>query len=63
MQEIIETDFRDHTVLAVMHRMKYIPHYDRVAFIEDGVLLEYDNPAKLLASKTRFAELYYSKRE
>jgi ATP-binding cassette subfamily C (CFTR/MRP) protein 1 len=58
MQEIIDTTFRDCTVLAVMHRLKHVARYDKVAFLSNGKLLEYDKPKDLIAGDTKFSELY-----
>lgn len=60
MQNIIDTEFRECTVLAVIHRLDHINSYDRVALLENGVLMEYDTPAELLAGPTRFAKLHDS---
>lgn len=60
MQEILETEFSSHTVLSVLHRLRYIHRYDRVAVLNEGVLVEFDTPAALLARDSRFAELYHS---
>ncbi|KAK1597503.1 ABC transporter [Colletotrichum navitas] len=58
MQEIVDTEFGDCTVLAVMHRLKHVSRYDRVALLGDGELLEFGEPACLISGRTRFAELY-----
>ncbi|MCJ1308796.1 hypothetical protein MMC25_002451 [Agyrium rufum] len=60
MQEIIDTEFKGCTVLAIMHRLKHVMSYDRVALLGEGKLLEYDEPAKLMAGDTLFAELFRS---
>ncbi|KAJ5580349.1 ABC transporter integral membrane type 1 [Penicillium hetheringtonii] len=60
MQEVLETEFSSHTVLSVLHRLRYIYRYDRVAVLDGGVLVEFDTPAALLARDSRFAELYHS---
>lgn len=60
MQEVLEMEFSSHTVLSVLHRLRYIYRYDRVAVLHDGVLVEFDTPAALLARDSRFAELYHS---
>ncbi|KAH6659515.1 ABC transporter [Truncatella angustata] len=60
MQDIIDTEFKDCTVIAVMHRLQHVARYDKVALMENGVLLEFDGPGVLMAKKTRFAELYKS---
>ena len=60
MQDIIDTVFRDCTVLAVMHRLTHITRYDKVALLDSGHLMEFDSPAKLLSQESRFASLHQS---
>lgn len=60
MQEVPETNFSSRTVLSVLHRLRYIHRYDRVAVLDAGVLVELDTPAKLLSRDSRFAQLYHS---
>ncbi|TDZ53945.1 ABC transporter gloK [Colletotrichum trifolii] len=58
MQNIVDTEFHGCTVLAVMHRLKHVDRYDRVALLGDGKLLEFGDPGSLIAGDTKFAELY-----
>jgi ATP-binding cassette, subfamily C (CFTR/MRP), member 1 len=58
MQDIIDTTFKDCTVLAVMHRLTHITRYDKVALLDDGHLIEFDTPAALLSQESSFASLY-----
>ncbi|KAF3012558.1 hypothetical protein E8E14_000617 [Neopestalotiopsis sp. 37M] len=58
MQEIIDTDFSDCTVLAVMHHLTYITRYDQVALLDNGHLMEFGPPETLLSQQSRFASLY-----
>ena len=44
MQDIIDTTFKDCTVLAVMHRLTHITRYDKVALLDNGHLVEFDTP-------------------
>jgi ATP-binding cassette subfamily C (CFTR/MRP) protein 1 len=60
MQNIIDVEYKDCTVLAVIHRLDHIQKYDKVALLDSGVLVEYDTPAELLAGSSRFSELYSS---
>lgn len=62
MQEIINTDFEECTVLAVMHRLEHIRRYDKAALFGNGKLLEYDDPETLLSGDTNLAKLYSSYR-
>ncbi|KAL3299574.1 ABC transporter [Colletotrichum asianum] len=61
MQDIVDSDFRDCTVLAVMHRLKHVTHYDKVALLGDGRLLEFDTPGSLISGETQFAEMFKMK--
>lgn len=58
MQNIIDSEFAGCTVLAVMHRLKYIKHYHRVALLDAGAIVEFDDPAKLLEQDSAFSKLY-----
>lgn len=58
MQDIIDTTFKDCTVLAVMHRLTHITRYDKVALLDNGHLMEFDTPETLLSQESRFARLY-----
>ncbi|OJJ73699.1 hypothetical protein ASPBRDRAFT_41400 [Aspergillus brasiliensis CBS 101740] len=61
IQDVLDTEFQDHTVLSVLHRLRYVSWYDRVAVLEGGVLVEFDAPEVLLArEESRFARLYHS---
>jgi ATP-binding cassette, subfamily C (CFTR/MRP), member 1 len=62
MQEIIDTEFKDCTVLAVMHRLEHIHRYDKVALLDNGELMEFYAPGALLEDPdSHFAQLYFSK--
>lgn len=60
IQDIIDSEFRDCTVISIMHRLHYVTKYDRVALLDAGILVEYDEPLKLLEGQTRFRGLYES---
>ncbi|KAL3428844.1 hypothetical protein BDV09DRAFT_190632 [Aspergillus tetrazonus] len=61
MQSILETEFASHTILSVLHRLRYIHHYDKVAVLDAGRLVEFDEPGVLLKREgSRFRELYRS---
>lgn len=58
MQGIIDTTFKDSTVIAVMHRLGHIARYDKVAVLDAGHLVEFDTPDTLLRQESRLARLY-----
>ncbi|KAL2157845.1 hypothetical protein VTH06DRAFT_4897 [Thermothelomyces fergusii] len=59
MQRLIRRKFANHTVIAVAHRIETIMDFDKVAVLDAGKLIEYDNPYKLLESPgSAFAKLY-----
>ena len=58
MQQIIREEFKDHTIIAVAHRLDTILDFDRIAVLDRGMLRECDTPSNLLAGKTAFRELY-----
>lgn len=66
MQEVIRTEFRHATVIAVAHRLDTILDFDQVIVIDKGVIIEQDNPQRLLARPSAFKalfEMYHSRDE
>ncbi|KAI1117332.1 hypothetical protein F5Y14DRAFT_380192 [Nemania sp. NC0429] len=49
MQDDIDLEFKDSTVIAVMHRLTHIIRYDKVALLEDSHLMEFDAPQGIVA--------------
>jgi ATP-binding cassette subfamily C (CFTR/MRP) protein 1 len=63
MQDIIDHHFASLTVLSVMHRLEHVRRYDKIALLEAGGVVEFDDPAVLLARPSNFAALYASWKE
>lgn len=58
MQDIIRTEFRHYTVIAVSHRLDMIMDFDRVVVMDTGEIVEIGNPAELAAQPgSRFGDL------
>ncbi|KAJ3113504.1 hypothetical protein HDU96_003327 [Phlyctochytrium bullatum] len=51
IQESIRTHFKQATVVSVAHRLNTVVALDRVLVLEDGKLVEFDSPAKLLSTE------------
>ncbi|RYP65462.1 hypothetical protein DL770_008992 [Monosporascus sp. CRB-9-2] len=58
MQDVIDSDFSTQTVLAVVHRLRYIERFDKVAVLDGGVLVEFEKPSTLLAGTSLLADMY-----
>ncbi|RYP12551.1 hypothetical protein DL765_007253 [Monosporascus sp. GIB2] len=58
MQDVVDSDFSTQTVLAVVHRLRYIERFDKVAVLDGGVLVEFDKPSTLLAGTSLLADMY-----
>jgi len=54
VQETIQTEFSNCTVLTIAHRINTIANYDRIAVFSKGELVEMDTPANLLSEETIF---------
>ncbi|KAE8353805.1 P-loop containing nucleoside triphosphate hydrolase protein [Aspergillus coremiiformis] len=63
MQDIIDREFADQTIIAVCHRFRFIDRFDRVAVIQRGELVEYEDPTSLLQRDTQFRRLYRALQE
>ena len=60
MQSVIDSEFKEQTVISVLHRFKYIGGFDRVAVMSQGQLLECDSSEALLRRDSAFKRLYSS---
>ncbi|KAH0284042.1 putative ABC transporter, partial [Aureobasidium sp. EXF-3399] len=60
IQNVIEEQFADCTVITVAHRLKTILSSDRIVLLQRGRVLEFDTPRNLLASDSMFRRLYRS---
>ncbi|KAB8206354.1 P-loop containing nucleoside triphosphate hydrolase protein [Aspergillus parasiticus] len=58
IQQIIDEEFRDHTILAILHRFACIEGYDYIVVLERGVVVEFDAPPVLLGRDSKFRTLY-----
>lgn len=61
MQAIIESEFRSQTVVAVIHRLRYVERFDKVLLMKKGQVVEFDNPQALLARPSQFRLFYEAK--
>lgn len=61
MQRVIRERFASHTIIAVAHKLDTILDFDKIALLDQGVLVEFNSPHELLAdSSSAFHNLYYS---
>lgn len=58
MQSVIDTEFAEQTVIAVIHRFRYIGRFDRVMLLKQGRLVENDAPGVLMSYDSEFSRLY-----
>jgi ATP-binding cassette, subfamily C (CFTR/MRP), member 1 len=59
MQRLIRRKFSSHTIIAVAHKLESILDFDKVAVLDGGELIEYDDPYALLSDpESSFSMLY-----
>ncbi|KAJ6119541.1 P-loop containing nucleoside triphosphate hydrolase protein [Penicillium sp. IBT 18751x] len=51
MQQVIRAYFKDQTIIAIAHKLDTILDYDKIAFLEQGRVVEFDTPKALLSSE------------
>lgn len=47
IQDTIATEFEDHTILCIAHRLQTIIGYDRICVMDAGRIAEFDTPSRL----------------
>jgi ABC-type multidrug transport system ATPase subunit len=63
MQRVIREKFSKHTIIAVAHKLDTILDFDKVALLDRGILVEFDNPYDLLEQpESAFYQFYHSTR-
>lgn len=60
MQDVIDKEFKEQTVIAVVHRFRYIDWFDRVVLLRNGELIENDDPKRLLGRDSEFCRFYHA---
>lgn len=59
MQRVIHNEFSLCTIIAVAHRVKSLTDFDMIAVVDEGRIVEYDSPGKLLSrSGSLFRQFY-----
>lgn len=61
MQQVIRTHFKHQTIIAIAHKLDTILDYDKIAFLEQGRVIEFDAPKTLLSREgSAFKRMYDS---
>ena len=58
LQNSINKELKDCTVITIAHRIKTIINYDKILVLNNGEMVEFDSPANLLEKKGLFYQLY-----
>ncbi|KAI0483144.1 multidrug resistance-like protein [Xylariaceae sp. FL0804] len=58
VRELIVDEFRNHTLLAIAHRLDTVIDFDRVVVLDRGCVVEQGNPRELLSRRGPFRKLW-----
>ncbi len=58
VQKVIETLFKNHTIISIAHRLDTILDFDKVVVLDKGKVAETGKPRELLESNTKFRALW-----
>lgn len=59
MQSVIREQFKDRTIIAIVHKLHTILDFDKIAFMDKGQIVEFDTPTALLSREgSAFKSLY-----
>ncbi len=61
IQKAINEILISSTVITIAHRIKTIIHYDRILVLNNGEIVEYDSPERLIEDKDSFFYELYKK--
>ncbi|PVH72311.1 P-loop containing nucleoside triphosphate hydrolase protein [Cadophora sp. DSE1049] len=61
MQKVIRSEFKNHTIIMIAHRLNSLLDFDRVAVLNKGNLVEFGEPSVLLEKDgSAFSKLYHA---
>ncbi|KAJ5361079.1 hypothetical protein N7541_001923 [Penicillium brevicompactum] len=59
MQSVIREQFKERTIIAIVHKLHTILDFDKIAFMDKGRIVEFDTPTALLSREgSAFKSLY-----
>jgi ATP-binding cassette, subfamily C (CFTR/MRP), member 1 len=58
IQQLLRARFNNHTIIMIIHRLKSVVDFDKIAVLDGGKLAEFDSPDALLARPSIFRSLY-----
>ncbi|KAL0933172.1 ABC multidrug transporter [Colletotrichum truncatum] len=63
IRDIIREEFREHTVIAIAHRLDTVADFDRVVVLDKGRVVEVGEPQSLLIKGGKFKDLWDASRQ
>ncbi|KAI1706951.1 ABC transporter domain-containing protein [Ditylenchus destructor] len=57
IQETIRQEFKESTVFTIAHRLNTIIDYNRVIVLQQGQIMEFDSPQRLLSTDSLFSKM------
>ncbi|KXH42483.1 ABC transporter [Colletotrichum nymphaeae SA-01] len=58
VQDLIGSEFQGWTILVIAHRLRAVVDFDKVVTLQDGEVVEFDSPKKLLEDGGAFAAMW-----
>jgi ATP-binding cassette, subfamily C (CFTR/MRP), member 1 len=58
IDNVVSSWFTDWTIIAIARKLNAIIEFNRVVVLDDGLIVEFDEPKSLLARDSVFRELY-----
>jgi len=55
---LVKSEFESWTTLVIAHRLRTIGDFDRVVVLDEGKVVEFDSPQKLLERNSLFRTLW-----
>ncbi|OHE94372.1 ABC transporter [Colletotrichum orchidophilum] len=58
VQDLIASEFRGWTIIVIAHRLRAVVDFDKIVTLQDGRVVEFDSPKKLLENGGAFAAMW-----
>ena len=57
MQNVIRNEFKDSTVIVIAHRLESLLDFDKIVWLDEGMVVDMDTPQALMSRDSHFYQM------